>query len=85
MSRQTSKSTFRCRRIFRINAENIGQFERTLIIADEGAEVHYIEGCTAPVYATESLHSAVVELIAKKGAKIRYTTIQIGARMSTTL
>ena len=61
---------------FRINAENIGQFERTLIIADEGAEVHYIEGCTAPVYATESLHSAVVELIAKKGAKIRYTTIQ---------
>src|ERR671928_559207 len=61
---------------FRINAENIGQFERTLIIADEGAEVHYIEGCTAPVYTTESLHSAVVELIAKKGAKIRYTTIQ---------
>src|SRR5207249_5054468 len=61
---------------FRINAENIGQFERTLIIADEGAEVHYIEGCTAPIYATESLHSAVVELIAKKGAKIRYTTIQ---------
>ncbi|MGH9926368.1 MAG: Fe-S cluster assembly protein SufB, partial [Nitrososphaeraceae archaeon] len=61
---------------FRINAENIGQFERTLIIADEGAEVHYIEGCTAPVYSTESLHSAVVELIAKKGAKIRYTTIQ---------
>jgi Fe-S cluster assembly protein SufB len=61
---------------FRINAENIGQFERTLIIADEGAEVHYIEGCTAPVYSTESLHSAVVELVAKKGAKIRYTTIQ---------
>jgi Fe-S cluster assembly protein SufB len=61
---------------FRINAENIGQFERTLIIADEGSEVHYIEGCTAPVYTTESLHSAVVELIAKKGAKIRYTTIQ---------
>src|SRR3569623_387606 len=61
---------------FRINAENIGQFERTLIIADEGAEVHYVEGCTAPIYATESLHSAVVELIAKKGAKIRYTTIQ---------
>src|SRR5918912_647783 len=61
---------------FRINAENMGQFERTLIIADEGAEVHYIEGCTAPVYTTESLHSAVVELIAKKGAKIRYTTIQ---------
>src|SRR6476620_2323417 len=61
---------------FRINAENMGQFERTLIIADEGSEVHYIEGCTAPVYTTESLHSAVVELIAKKGAKIRYTTIQ---------
>src|SRR5581483_10867186 len=61
---------------FRINAENIGQFERTLIIADEGADVHYIEGCTAPVYTTESLHSAVVELIAKKGARIRYTTIQ---------
>ena len=61
---------------FRINAENIGQFERTLIIADEGADVHYIEGCTAPVYSSESLHSAVVELVAKKGAKIRYTTIQ---------
>jgi len=61
---------------FRINAENIGQFERTLIIADEGSEVHYIEGCTAPVYSTESLHSAVVELIAFKGAKLRYTTIQ---------
>src|SRR6476661_633558 len=62
--------------ILRINAENIGQFERTLIIADEGADVHYIEGCTAPVYSSESLHSAVVELVAKKGAKIRYTTIQ---------
>jgi len=49
---------------FRINAENIGQFERTLIIADEGSEVHYIEGCTAPVYSSESLHSAVVELVA---------------------
>ncbi len=61
---------------FRINAENMGQFERTLIIADEGASVHYIEGCTAPVYSTNSLHSAVVELIAMKGAKIRYTTIQ---------
>ena len=61
---------------FRINKENIGQFERTLIIADEGAEVHYIEGCTAPVYSSESLHSAVVELIAFKGAKLRYTTIQ---------
>ena len=61
---------------FRINAENIGQFERTLIIADEGSSIHYIEGCTAPVYSSESLHSAVVELIAKKGSKIRYTTIQ---------
>lgn len=61
---------------FRINAERMGQFERTLIIADEGAKVHYIEGCTAPVYTTNSLHSAVVELIAKKGAYIRYTTIQ---------
>jgi len=61
---------------FRINAQNIGQFERTLIIADEGSEVHYIEGCTAPVYSSESLHSAVVELIALKGAKLRYTTIQ---------
>ncbi|MCI0531360.1 MAG: Fe-S cluster assembly protein SufB, partial [candidate division Zixibacteria bacterium] len=61
---------------FRINAENMGQFERTLIIADEGSSVHYIEGCTAPVYSTDSLHSAVVELIALKGANLRYTTIQ---------
>jgi len=61
---------------FRINSENMGQFERTLIIADEGASVHYVEGCTAPVYSTNSLHSAVVEIIAKKGAKVRYTTIQ---------
>ena len=61
---------------FRINAENIGQFERTLIIADEGSSVHYIEGCTAPIYSSDSLHSAVVELIAHKNAKIRYTTIQ---------
>ncbi len=61
---------------FRINAENIGQFERTLIIVDEGAEVHYIESCTAPVYSSESLHSAVVELVAHKDAKLRYTTIQ---------
>jgi Fe-S cluster assembly protein SufB len=61
---------------FRINAKNIGQFERTLIIAEAGSEVHYIEGCTAPVYSSESLHSAVVEIIAKKGAKVRYTTIQ---------
>jgi len=61
---------------FRINAENMGQFERTLIIADEGAQVHYIEGCSAPVYSTDSLHSAVVELVAKPGARITYTTIQ---------
>ncbi len=61
---------------FRINAENMGQFERTLIIADEGSRVHYIEGCTAPIYSTDSLHSAVVELVALKGAHIRYTTVQ---------
>ena len=61
---------------FRINTENMGQFERTLIIVDEGAEVHYIEGCTAPVYSSESLHVAVVELVALKDAKLRYTTIQ---------
>ncbi len=61
---------------FRINAENMGQFERTLIIADKGSRVHYIEGCTAPIYSTNSLHSAVVELIAMEDAYIRYTTIQ---------
>src|SRR5947199_5101574 len=61
---------------FRINAENAGQFERTLIIADEGASVHYVEGCSAPIWSSDSLHSAVVELIAKPGARIRYTTIQ---------
>jgi Fe-S cluster assembly protein SufB len=61
---------------FRINAENMGQFERTLIIADEGAQVHYIEGCSAPVYTTDSLHSAVVELVALPGSRITYTTIQ---------
>ncbi|HVR76673.1 MAG TPA: Fe-S cluster assembly protein SufB [Planctomycetota bacterium] len=61
---------------FRINTENMGQFERTLIIADKGSRVHYIEGCTAPVYTTNSLHSAVVELVAMEGAYIRYTTIQ---------
>jgi Fe-S cluster assembly protein SufB len=61
---------------FRINAQNMGQFERTLIIADEDSRVNYIEGCTAPVYSTDSLHSAVVELVALQGAKIRYTTIQ---------
>lgn len=61
---------------FRINAQNMGQFERTLIIADEGADVTYVEGCTAPIYTTDSLHSAVVEIVAKKGAHVRYTTIQ---------
>jgi len=61
---------------FRINTENMGQFERTLIIADEGSYVHYLEGCTAPIYSSDSLHSAVVEIIVKKGARARYTTIQ---------
>ncbi len=61
---------------FRINAKNAGQFERTLIIAEEGSFVHYVEGCTAPVYAEEALHSAVVEIIVKRGARVRYTTIQ---------
>ena len=61
---------------FRINAESMGQFERTLIIVEEGAQVHYVEGCTAPIFTTESLHSAVVEVIVKKGARCRYTTIQ---------
>ncbi len=61
---------------FRINAKNVGQFERTLIIADRGAKVHYVEGCTAPVYSTDSLHAAVVEVIAEPYAKIRYTTVQ---------
>ena len=61
---------------FRINAENIGQFERTLIIAEPGSFVHYIEGCTAPIYTTNSLHAAVVEVIVKKGARVRYSTVQ---------
>ena len=61
---------------FRINTENMGQFERTLIIADEGSSVHYVEGCTAPIYSSDSLHSAVVEIIVKKDAHVRYTTIQ---------
>ena len=61
---------------FRINAENMGQFERTLIIVDEGAQVHYVEGCTAPMYSSESLHSAVVEIVVKKQGRCRYTTIQ---------
>jgi len=61
---------------FRINAKNVGQFERTLIIIDEGAYVHYVEGCTAPIYSSDSLHSAVVEIVVKKGGRCRYTTIQ---------
>src|SRR6185295_6498341 len=61
---------------FRVNTENMGQFERTLIIVDEGAYVHYVEGCTAPVYSSDSLHSAVVEIIVKRNARCRYTTIQ---------
>jgi Fe-S cluster assembly protein SufB len=61
---------------FRINTENMGQFERTLIIADEGSYVHYVEGCTAPIYSSDSLHSAVVEIIVKRNARVRYTTIQ---------
>lgn len=61
---------------FRINAPNAGQFERTLIIADEGSKVHYVEGCTAPAYSSESLHSAVVEIVVKKGARVQYTTVQ---------
>lgn len=61
---------------FRINAANMGQFERTLIIADEGSFVHYIEGCTAPIYSTDSLHSAVVEIFVEKGARVRYSTVQ---------
>ncbi len=61
---------------FRINSANMGQFERTLIIAEEGSYVHYVEGCTAPIYTTDSLHAAVVEIIVKKGARVRYTTIQ---------
>jgi Fe-S cluster assembly protein SufB len=61
---------------FRINTENMGQFERTLIVADEGAQVHYIEGCSAPVYTSDSLHSAVVEIVCKPGSRVTYTTIQ---------
>jgi len=61
---------------FRINAQNMGQFERTLIIVDEGSSVHYVEGCSAPIYTGDSLHSAVVEIIAKPGANVRYSTIQ---------
>ena len=61
---------------FRVNSERMGQFERTLIIVDEGADAHYVEGCTAPVYTTESFHSGVIEIIVKKGGNFRYTTIQ---------
>ena len=70
------KIEFPLQAYFRINSENMGQFERTLIIVDEGASVHYVEGCTAPTYSSESLHSAVVEIIVKRGARCRYTTIQ---------
>jgi Fe-S cluster assembly protein SufB len=70
------KIDFPLQAYFRINAESMGQFERTLIIVDEGASIHYVEGCTAPMYRTESLHSAVVEIIVKRGARCRYTTIQ---------
>ncbi|MEW9675969.1 Fe-S cluster assembly protein SufB [Lentibacillus sp. L22] len=70
------KTTTPLQAYFRINSENMGQFERTLIIVDEGASVHYVEGCTAPVYTTNSLHSAVVEIFVKKDAYCRYTTIQ---------
>ena len=70
------KVEFPLQAYFRINAANMGQFERTLILIDEGAQAHYVEGCTAPMYSTESLHSAVVEVIAKRGARVRYTTIQ---------
>ncbi|MBI5754879.1 Fe-S cluster assembly protein SufB [Candidatus Peregrinibacteria bacterium] len=65
---------------FRINAENMGQFERTLIIADEESFVHYVEGCTAPIYSTDSLHSAVVEIVVKKNARVQYTTVQNWSR-----
>lgn len=61
---------------FRLNVANIGQFERTLIIADEGSQIHYVEGCTAPIYTTDSFHSGVIEIVVKKGARVRYTTIQ---------
>ena len=70
------KIDFPLQAYFRINAERMGQFERTLIIVDEGAEVHYVEGCTAPMYSSESLHSAVVEIVVKKQGRCRYTTIQ---------
>jgi Fe-S cluster assembly protein SufB len=61
---------------FRVNTPQSGQFERTLIIADEGSQAHYVEGCTAPIYTSDSFHSGVIEIIVKKGARFRYTTIQ---------
>jgi Fe-S cluster assembly protein SufB len=70
------KVTLPLQAYFRINSEKFGQFERTLIIADEGSSVHYVEGCTAPIYTTDSLHSAVVEICVKKNARVRYTTVQ---------
>lgn len=70
------KVTLPLQAYFRINSEKFGQFERTLIIADEGSSVHYVEGCTAPIYTTDSLHSAVVEIFVKKNARVRYTTVQ---------
>ena len=70
------KIDFPLQAYFRINSENMGQFERTLIIVDEGAAAHYVEGCTAPTYSSDSLHSAVVEIIVKRGGRFRYTTIQ---------
>ena len=76
MYRQGFTSTNRFRAYFRINSENMGQFERTLIIVDEGAFVHYVEGCSAPTYSTDSLHAAVVEIVVKEGGRCRYTTIQ---------
>ena len=74
--RRASRCEMPLQAYFRINSENAGQFERTLIIADEGSQVHYIEGCSAPVYTTDSLHSAVVEIVVKPSARITYTTIQ---------
>ena len=75
-ARRASRCPLPLQAYFRINGENTGQFERTLIVVDEGAKVHYIEGCTAPIYATDSLHVAVVEVVALPGSKVRYTTIQ---------
>ena len=74
--RRMSMSGIPLQAYFRINAKNVGQFERTLIIADKGAKVHYVEGCTAPIYSTDSLHAAVVEVVGEPYAKVRYTTVQ---------